>query len=158
MVHRFGAVLIAFPLLVSCEWIPGTEAHKFEAAKQLVAEKLKDPTSPLFTDLQAASDGVCGQVNAKNGFGAYSGKGRFVVRDGGTVLIEGLESDNSGITATNMCELGHQYSACQSGASLLNASIASFKECDDAGKRAIESQFGLKAGSLPRLGEPKTQK
>ena len=153
--ERLGTLVLAILFLASCKWIPGTEAHKLEAAKRLVAEKLKDPTSSLFTDMHATSDGVCGRVNAKNSFGAYSGNSRFVVQDGGTVLIEGLESDNAGITATNMCELGRLYPACQSDASLLGASIASFKECDEAGKQAIESHFGLKAGSLPRMVVPR---
>ena len=155
---RYRLAMLALPLLVSCKWIPGTDAQKIDVAQQVVADMLKNPTSPMFTELRAAPGGVCGYVNAKNGFGAYSGKSKFVVQDGGSAIIEGLESENSGITATNMCELERLYSACQAGTALLSASIGSTKECNAAGMQAIENQFGLPSGTLPRMDQTKTKK
>ena len=154
---RCAIAALASLLLVSCKWIPGSDAQKFDAAKRVVTDKLKDPTTPLFTDLRAAADGACGFVNSKNSFGAYSGKSKFVVDTDGRALIEGFESDNSGISAMNACELERVFSACQAGGSLLSASIESAKECDSVGKQAIENQFGLPSGSISRIGPSKAK-
>lgn len=51
-----------------------------------VAEVLKDPGSAKFTNMETHGSGadqvVCGEVNAKNGFGAYAGAKPFMVRGG----------------------------------------------------------------------------
>jgi hypothetical protein len=50
-------------------------------AEQSVKEQLKDPSSAQFRNVFVSKDGdyVCGEVNAKNGFGAYGGFEKFVV-------------------------------------------------------------------------------
>ncbi len=61
------------------------------AAKELVKQRLRDPGSAEFTDIQVfAGSGrrpmVCGRVNARNGFGGMTGAQRFIV--GGIVVLE----------------------------------------------------------------------
>jgi len=61
-------------------------------AERVVKERLRDPDSAEFTDMQVyppsdeRSAIICGYVNSKNGFGGMTGPQRFVA--GGTVLIE----------------------------------------------------------------------
>lgn len=58
------------------------QAALVERAKAAVAHDLKDPWSARFRDVHVHHDfedwkTVCGQVNAKNSYGAYSGFQRF---------------------------------------------------------------------------------
>lgn len=52
------------------------------SAKKAIAEQLKDPDSAQFKNLRvvqfASGALVCGEVNAKNSFGGYSGFQRFI--------------------------------------------------------------------------------
>lgn len=68
---------------------------EFEKA---VRDTLKDPDSAKFRDgyVYPQSDGSfvgCGSVNAKNGFGAYSGYRRFIASKG-NVLFDGGTAQN----------------------------------------------------------------
>lgn len=57
-------------------------------AKHAVRENLKDPMSAVFKEVYVTKDGVCGEVNAKNGYGGYSGFSRFVfAKKAGVALI-----------------------------------------------------------------------
>jgi len=53
-------------------------------AKKQVIETLKDPTSPIFSQLeyvenqQAGTKALCGKINAKNSYGGYTGATSFV--------------------------------------------------------------------------------
>jgi len=52
-------------------------------AQRLVKAVLRDPESAEFRHVKP---GVCGYVNARNGFGGMSGFQRFVITDAGPVL------------------------------------------------------------------------
>lgn len=78
---------LAIPLvLAGCK--PGEE-KAISLAKSEVAANLKDPASAQFRDVKVskmadAEDGrvvavVCGEINGKNGFGAYAGFHPFFV-------------------------------------------------------------------------------
>jgi hypothetical protein len=62
------------------------------AAQELVKQRLGDPSSAEFTDINVMEGApgrstiVCGRVNARNGFGGMTGAKRFVV--GSTVALE----------------------------------------------------------------------
>ncbi len=65
-------------------------------ARQNVEGKLKDPQSAQFQNMtvsgKAGASVVCGEVNAKNGFGGYTGFKRFVSAGPGLATqIEGGE-------------------------------------------------------------------
>lgn len=49
------------------------------AAKKLVAQGLRDPSSAQFRDVGKSDQAVCGEVNGKNAFGAYVGFRHFIV-------------------------------------------------------------------------------
>jgi hypothetical protein len=69
-----GAVIGLFGLFQ----ILGDDADLAEA-KAAVVKRLKDPDSARFSDLVKTGGGyiVCGKVNAKNGFGGYTGAKSF---------------------------------------------------------------------------------
>lgn len=59
-----------------------TQAELLERAKALVAYDLKDPESARFRNLQVfhtstGARAVCGEFNAKNSYGAYTGYKKF---------------------------------------------------------------------------------
>ncbi|HGM4726486.1 TPA: hypothetical protein ACKPZ3_003097 [Serratia marcescens] len=80
------AVALAVMALTACK--PGEE-KALELAQKEISADLKDPDSAKFRYLRVAKtqeneDGtvlvlVCGQVNAKNGFGAYAGFHSFMI-------------------------------------------------------------------------------
>jgi len=49
--------------------------------KVAVAAKLKDPGSAQFSNLKLNGTILCGEVNGKNSFGAYSGADQFTATD-----------------------------------------------------------------------------
>lgn len=53
------------------------EAKLIASAQAVAASKLRDPSSAQFRNVTAGSMFVCGEINGKNGFGAYNGFTRF---------------------------------------------------------------------------------
>lgn len=68
-------VLGLIALLGSCS---SPEQNEADRAKVVVAAKLKDPDSAKFTAVKVLLGNVCGMVNGRNSFGAYSGAERFL--------------------------------------------------------------------------------
>lgn len=59
------------------------EDHRLVRARALVIERLKDPDSAQFRNERFMPDGtICLEVNAKNGFGGYTGFSHAVVISG----------------------------------------------------------------------------
>lgn len=54
-------------------------------AERIVKGHLKDPKSATFRNLFYTGKAVCGEVNAKNGFGGYTGFQPFINR--GTIVV-----------------------------------------------------------------------
>lgn len=85
-----GASTIA---LSACE--PSIISREKRAAESAVRERLRDPQSAQFEDVQVSIIGdytrVCGTVNAKNAFGGYTGRKRFAYLDGVLRLEEDFE-------------------------------------------------------------------
>lgn len=77
MKNEAATALIALVLLGGCS----SEADSVERVKEAVRAQLKDPYSAQFTDIKTLDTPtgitVCGEVNAKNSFGAYSGSVKF---------------------------------------------------------------------------------
>jgi len=80
-------------------WISGNEA----ASEAAVRRKLKDPESAVFRRMGVmapekfdpkALGTVCGEVNAKNSFGGYTGFSNFVSVDGLTFMDDGSKAFN----------------------------------------------------------------
>lgn len=59
-------------------------------AESLVKQTLKDPSSADFRNSRTLNNGaVCGQVNAKNSFGAYTGFRNFIQKDSIVLVDDG---------------------------------------------------------------------
>jgi len=92
-------------ILAACS--PGPSAPKFangkdEVANQihaqiLVEKRLREPASAQYGSLAVADIGlktvVCGDVNAKNGFGGYTGPKRFIAMDERAVFAADLSAE-----------------------------------------------------------------
>ncbi len=69
-----------------------TDAYPLDSAQAQVRSRLKDPASAQFADLRqgttrpSGTPVVCGTVNAKNGFGGYTGPTRFIANAGAVAL------------------------------------------------------------------------
>ena len=72
--------------------ISGTPEQAVDAAKQVVANSLKDPNGAQFRNVRLARylDGnvVCGEVNGKNSYGGYVGFSPFVASTSSSVLYD----------------------------------------------------------------------
>ena len=68
--------VIALALLItlgSCRFIPGTQANEIAEAQKAVRYRLNDPDAGQFRNDRVIGRMVCGEVNAKNRLGAYTG-------------------------------------------------------------------------------------
>lgn len=68
------AIIVLVVVLAGCSAEAGIERQ--------VAAALKDPGSAEFGETSIRRGVACGSVNAKNGFGGYTGATPFMVRDG----------------------------------------------------------------------------
>lgn len=80
----FAAVLLAIALAACAEADHSAVIGKAQAE---IASQLKDPSSAQFRNVKAGKtdkgfDIVCGEVNARNGFGGYVGFTPFIWREG----------------------------------------------------------------------------
>lgn len=77
--------------------VTGCGGGDIDRARAAVADRLKDPDSAKFRNERKVADGgFCGEVNGKNGFGAYSGFAPFFAMkrpDGFDVMIDSALSD-----------------------------------------------------------------
>jgi hypothetical protein len=109
---RAIALLLLAGLLTACNVSTGegirpdlSDNEAFALARKRVAESLKDPDSAKFGPhfyrklapgggLGKPADFVCGTVNGKNSFGAYTGAKTFAYRlADDRVLMDGQDSD-----------------------------------------------------------------
>lgn len=89
------ALLLAALALAACDPPPPSAATQEVTVKrigtEIVSTRLRDPGSAQFLGVRLSDlDGfttVCGSVNARNGFGGYTGPRRFIVA-GDTAVIE----------------------------------------------------------------------
>lgn len=95
MKHHMVALLCLAAALPGCSRSPEEQVEA--AVKDAILEQLKDPASAQFSDLRVVPGGLCGEVNAKNGFGGYVGRKPFF----GTV-------DGSGRATAVIVEPGEQ--------------------------------------------------
>lgn len=51
--------------------------NELREMKQVITKDLKDPASAIFRNITSDNYQVCGEVNAKNSYGAYIGYKRF---------------------------------------------------------------------------------
>lgn len=64
---EFGAAIVLATLISACD------SPRVSAAKEAVRNGMRDPDSVEFRGIYETERAVCGEVNAKNAFGAYVG-------------------------------------------------------------------------------------
>jgi hypothetical protein len=88
MRHRpvLCAALVLF--LSACHLIPGSDEQKIAEARDQVSEGLVEPESAKFRNMtfNRVSNAVCGEVNARNRMGGFTGFTRFFVIPGQVTL------------------------------------------------------------------------
>jgi hypothetical protein len=95
--RAFVVLLFLFNSVAAFGQAPkASQAELLERAKILVAHDLKDPESARFRSLgvystETGARAVCGEMNAKNSYGAYVGYKKFAAA--GTVVM--TETDSS---------------------------------------------------------------
>ncbi|EIK93288.1 sporulation domain-containing protein [Pseudomonas sp. M47T1] len=95
---RTFSILMAASLLAGCGDSAIQDAHK------AVAYQLMDPASAQFREDRELADGsVCGQVNGKNSYGAYSGFGHYLARKGADGFQVVLDPQGSNASAAQAC-------------------------------------------------------
>jgi hypothetical protein len=92
--HRSkGQLVMRILLLIALVSAPAHAGQLATADQQatviaMVKAKLKDPDSAQFKGIKRMDDGnYCGWVNAKNGFGGYTGFGVFFTGSKGAVMV-----------------------------------------------------------------------
>lgn len=69
-------IALLFVLLCGCS---PNQSSALQSAQARVKSELKDPESAQFQNLEEYGSIVCGEVNAKNSYGGYSGFKPFIV-------------------------------------------------------------------------------
>lgn len=115
---HFSAALVV--IAAACSPAPDESAALVAAAQEAVRLELRDPDSAQFSDLRAYPErrAVCGQVNARNGFGGYVGRTLFAYTEGTAALatepgfpskhavcLEALSAQTDAITAKTRADV-----------------------------------------------------
>ena len=97
-------ILTFATLLGSCS----AESREINKAQQAVKELLVDPNSATFRYTRKALMGVCGEVNAKNSFGGYTGFKKFhyspASKEGNLEVSVIIETEHNLSTINIVCE------------------------------------------------------
>jgi len=96
-VRTLSLMMVALAL-TGCGNSAVQDAHK------AVAYQLMDPGSATFREDRELADGsVCGQVNGKNSYGAYSGFGNYLARKGASGFTVVLDPQSTNADAAKQC-------------------------------------------------------
>ncbi|MGY4489755.1 SPOR domain-containing protein [Pseudomonas sp. TE3610] len=93
-----------FSLLMVTLALAGCGDSALESAHKAVAYQLTDPASAQFRgDRELADGSVCGEVNGKNSYGAYSGFGHYLARKGSDGFQVTLDQSSTNAVAAQAC-------------------------------------------------------
>ncbi|WP_275221721.1 hypothetical protein [Citrobacter freundii] len=114
--RKFLSILACGLIIVGCT---PSEKDFIEMGESLVKDTLKDPDSAkfesYFRDFGEDTGYVCGYVNAKNSYGAYTGKKPYYVR----IEVKDGKVDNHGliiiINDQDQKKMDSYDSVCQKG-------------------------------------------
>jgi hypothetical protein len=94
-----AALAIALACAITAAHADVPDSVLVEMTQRIIVHDLKDPDSAHFRDVRVSSPPtiapkviVCGEVNAKNSYGGYTGFKRFFLGRAG-VVMEGSRSD-----------------------------------------------------------------
>ena len=74
---RLLAIVVLSAAIAACGATVSADDKAIEAVQQHVIENFKDPSSATFRNVKVSDGTVCGEVNGKNSFGAYTGHSKF---------------------------------------------------------------------------------
>lgn len=66
----------------------GYKQYQIYELKKAASSYMKDPESAQFRNIFMYKDRLCGEINAKNSFGAYTGFTRFIAMQSGLTYFE----------------------------------------------------------------------
>ncbi len=93
-----------FPFLMVTLALAGCGDNALQDAHKAVAYQLMDPASAQFRNDRELADGsVCGEVNGKNSYGAYSGFGHYLARKGADGFQVTLDQQSTNAIAAQAC-------------------------------------------------------
>lgn len=101
--NRLAFTFVTLIALSACNKIPGTTENTVAKGKQAAAALLKDPSSAQFRNVQVVEGAVCGEINGKNGYGAYTGFSRFLVLKDGRAGLDPEVDQKEVDAATSQC-------------------------------------------------------
>lgn len=113
---------------------PPEDDPDFQAS---LATSFKDPSSLEYLGLQSGPGAICGQINAKNGFGAYSGFQPFVFDRKEKQLYL---YDNVGLDEKASDEFNTEAQKCSNAYAILKAAGDRTGSAADAVKRDLRDQ------------------
>ena len=110
-------LLTAAMALIGCDSAADKQAQLISEARAAVASNLLDPTSPLFSEITVRDQTVCGLVNAKNTYGAYTGGKPFVYSYGTAQLEPDPPSPllRAEVGQTQPCLFDRKFKSCKTG-------------------------------------------
>ena len=120
-------------VLCGCEYIKGTDEHLKVEGQKAAAALLKDPSSAQFRNVKVSDKTVCGEMNGKNSFGAYTGFEPFMYEYARASLTppgenyELFERANEYVKQGLMLDKANwleKFELCQAGKLTLSTSIA----------------------------------
>ena len=88
-----NALTVTLIIIALSSALMGCESSLETEAKHAMADELRDPDSAQFRNVVDGKsingqETVCGEVNGKNGFGAYVGYRKFIYYSDGTLSLE----------------------------------------------------------------------
>lgn len=86
-----------------------SEQRQADVVKAEVAAKMKDPESAKFTNLKVYLATLCGEVNAKNSFGAYAGADKFMGVKGAVTIRSEVVSLDAMLAGTEAGKMDGSY-------------------------------------------------
>jgi hypothetical protein len=92
MKKLFHALVFAFTAFTLSGCNPYVEYQKSVEIRNLrsvVTASMKDPSSTQFRDETYSNGTLCGELNSKNGYGAYVGFKRFIVENKKEAFLDG---------------------------------------------------------------------
>ena len=118
--------------LCGCDYIPGTEEHLKAEGQKAASALLKDPSSAQFRNVKVSGKTVCGEMNGKNSFGAYTGFEPFMYESTGASLTppgenyDFFDKTNERVQQEfllHKAQWREEYDLCQAGKLTLSTSI-----------------------------------
>lgn len=95
------AAVLVLAIAGSVYWVSGASER---SAIEAVKNSLRDPDSAKFRSVRKVSHGFCGELNAKNAYGAMVGFEQFFVWARGGEAPKAYMGKESEITIRVMCE------------------------------------------------------